>query len=192
MLRWPTTIKLFCCNVITVIFASVTNYNIISYMWPPFQSPKRSQPTGWEPLLEQAICITVARKHKACLCWWALSFFPFDSAMVPGSGIVLSPLRLAFPHLVHCLWRSPQTTSRSTFLLISCASPSTIEINHWSWGDGPAVKRTDLVLTWWLTIICNSNSRDLTPSSGLHGHQACTWYTLYTGRPHTHYTYSNK
>lgn len=48
-----------------------------------------------------------------------------------------------------------------------------------SWRDGSAVKRPQVwfpAFTRWLTIVCNSGSRNLVLSSGLFGHR-CTRYT---------------
>lgn len=40
-------------------------------------------------------------------------------------------------------------------------------------------QRTQVLLsapTWWFTTVCNSSHRDLTPSFGHYGHQACKWF----------------
>jgi hypothetical protein len=46
---------------------------------------------------------------------------------------------------------------------------------------------------WWFIIVCNTSSRDQTPSSALCGHQACIWYIyMHPGKTLTHVKNKNK
>lgn len=111
----------------------------------------------------------LAREHQNYLLFFLVSFG--SSERVSSTGFI----------------QSPRNTSVTVFL--GAGGPGfAFQIQKQKFRSGevaqwlrtPAALPEDsarfLASTWWLTTICSFSSRGPLSPSGLHGHQACTWY----------------